>query len=563
MNSAREKNSSTIEKAVATAALFVLYQFVSSAEINYYLTLLFKYLFYFGALSTLWSLYGDFRWWRFTKSLEKPLGLEGTTRTPHVRDLIEAGLKTQNLDGQGFPLGEVDRTYLFFDGPGHIYVTAATNGGKTESSAAPALFALGVDRNIVVTAKGADLVHLCAHHRKAIGQDVIIIDPFGMCKDIDLPTHDFNEIGHLPDPAAKDSPELFEKSLVAAKRRIPDKPKSNASSDDIFGKVAQTLLNGSIAYFAHVEAETGELACNLPYIQRVFSSSDAEFQEFLRDMALCEKSGGAISAVAKNFQAKLERTPKFAESVLTEVQSALALYTKGTILGSRTEYSDFDPSVIKTGKVTIFIVIPPEKSETHGSYAGAIVDVLVDAAIEANMFEPRVTFLLDEFAKLSKSGPLPSILTCLFIGRSRGAQIAAYLQTGASLKALYGEEASAFTSQAEITIAFSIRDFNDAELYSKRSGKRAVMAQNYNLPEKATMQGEHQYSVGINERAVPIMRPEEFMQLPDFTAALFYKQNPVHVAKLISYRQVDPWVHQAGIDPGAPKLKPLPIKFRF
>jgi len=539
-----------------------MYKFAASADLHPYFTLAFKYLLYYGIACTLWSLFQDFWWWHRIRALNTPLGLEGTTHTPTVDDLIRAGLKTSNPDGQGFPLGAVESNYLYYDGPGHIYASAATNGGKTESSSAAALFALGVNRNVVVTAKGADLVHICAHHRKAIGQKVYIIDPFHQSKSSGLPIHEFNEIGHLPKLAAKGSPELIEKSLKSATTRIPDDPNSKSSNDRIFKDVARTLLKGFNAFFAHVEAETGELVCNYPYIQRVFSGSDSEFKSILNDMMLCDKSGGAIAAIAKNFNAKIERTPKFAESVLTEVQNALAIYTKGTILGERTEYSDFDPSVIKSERCTIFIVMPPEKSETHGSYAGAIIDVLLDAAIEANCFEPRVTFLLDEFANLSK-GPLPSILTALFIGRSRGTQVVIYVQTGSSLKARYGEEASAFTSQAEVTMAWAIRDYDDAELYSKRSGKRAVMAHNYNLPEKATGEGEHHYSLGVSERAVPIMRPEEFMQLPDFTAALFYKQQPVQVMNLISYRQVDPWVHQAGVDPGAPQTKHLPIKFRF
>jgi type IV secretory pathway TraG/TraD family ATPase VirD4 len=559
---ASERQSGTIEKVIATVALYVLFRVVQSAALHPYFTLIFEWMFYYGLACTVWALIKDFRWFLFMRRLERPLGLEGNVNAPHVKDLIKAGLKTRNVDGQGFPIGSVNGRYLWFDGQGHVYISAATNGGKTESSAVPALMSFGVDRNPVVTAKGADLVRICAAYRKALGQDVYIIDPFGICKDAGLSTHDFNEIGHLPKLAAIDSPELIEKALKSAMRRIPDDPNSK-SDNKIFSDVARILLNGAIAYFAHVEADMGELVCNLPHIQRVFSGSDREFQMFLSDMELCEKSGGAISAIAKNFKAKVERTPKFAESVLTEVQSALALYTKGTILGMRTEYSDFDPTVIKDSKCTIFIVLPPEKAETHGSYVGAVIDVFVEAAIEADSFEPRVTFLLDEFANLIKNGPLPSIITCLYIGRSRGAQLVIYVQTGASVKARYGDEASAFTSQAEVTMAWAIRDYQDAELYSKRSGNRAIMAHNYNLPEKSTGQGAHQYSQGVSEKAVPIMRPEEFMQLPDFTAALFYKQQPVQVVELISYRQVLPWARQAGVDPSAPKAKPLPIKFRF
>jgi hypothetical protein len=52
--------------------------------------------------------------------------------------------------------------------------------------------------------------------------------------------------------------------------------------------------------------------------------------------------------------------------------------------------------------------------------------------------------------------------------------------------------------------------------------------------------------------------------MPDFQAALFFKQLPAVMIDLVSYTQVLPWRNQAGSVPGAQaQTENLPIKFDF
>ncbi|WP_346894821.1 type IV secretory system conjugative DNA transfer family protein [uncultured Roseibium sp.] len=514
-----------------------------------------------GAFKTAQMLYRDWRAARVVLAMRMPLGIEGSTHVPTVNDLVVAGLMISNPDGQGFPLGAVDGRMLFYDGPGHISIRAATNAGKTESSAALACFALGKDRNLVVTAKGPELVYLAARHRMNIGQDVIIIDPFRLTKGSGLSTHDFNEIGHLVRYADQNSPELLDKARKIALLRIPEPPGASGENK-FFRDSAQSLLAGCMSYAACLEAETGELICNLPALRTRLCGSDEALESFLLEMSRCERYEGSIADTAKRFLGRLKRAPKTAEAILTEIENALALYDKGSVLGQRTEYSDFDPADIKKKPMTVFIVTDPGKSETHGSYAGAVIEVLMDMAIDADSFEPRVTFLLDEFANLSK-GPIPSVLPALFIGRSRGAQLISYVQDTMSYQSRYGDEASAFTTQSEVIMAWSIRSVKDAEEYSKRAGKRAVVTENYNLPDGGIRNYADRFSLSVSEKAIDLRRPDDFLQLADFKAVLFFKQQAPQFLDLVSYRMIEPWVHQAGTVPGAPPLNDLPITFKL
>lgn len=515
-----------------------------------------------GCLTTLMlmlvmrELYALFQLDRLDRQLRMPSGIAGRLEFPTAKDVAEMGLSFSNEDGDGIPLGGVGNRIVFYDGPGHLSFRAPTNAGKTESSAALICFALGKHRNIIATAKGAELAYLCGPHREAIGQKVLHVDPWRIMKPLGLPSHDFNPIGHLVRYAS--SPELLGKTRESMSIIQPE-PEGGGGDNRIFLTQSRDLLSAIAGYLAVREGDTGELCCNLPYMFRILNGSNEELQAFLREMKHCDLFEGSFRRAADRFLGKMERAGKTAESILTSAQDALQLYDPGGPLGKTTEYSDFDPRDLKNPKTptTIFLIIPPEKSHTYGSFIGLCLNSLIDTCIEADRFEPRVTVVADEFANISPHGPLPSIIPTLYVGRSRGVQLATYVQSTESYSR-YGKEAEAFSTQAECLIAWSIRGTKDAEEYSKRSGIRSEIGESVST---SLMEVDGKYSVSLSERGVPHFRPDEFLQLPDFTCVLFYRQHPPVELDLVSFRSVDGWHAHARPMPGAPPLKKIPLKY--
>lgn len=506
-------------------------------------------------------LYSAWQDEQFIGAAQTPTEIYGQTRKMTVPDAKAAGLKTSNRDGNGIPLGYVGHTPFFYDGPGHISVRAATNAGKTESHSANICFALGAHRNLICTAKGPELAVLAYNFRKNIlKQNVIIIDPWRMMAKFGLPSHDFNPIGHLVKLAESNDPELIDTAWRIAETLVPQ----NAKSDEAFFPVqAKDKIAWDIVYLAIREAETGELCCNLAFLYNIVCGSMADLQEFLYKMSLSDDFEGTVRRAAQRTLKRIEMSPKTAESIFSQAQNSLQIYAPATPLGKNTQYSDFDPHDLKNPDkpTSIFIVTPPDKMITYGPATGVMLEALTDICIKAHSFEPRVTIVADEFANISK-GPLPSILPTLYVGRSLGVQLITYVQDAASYKR-YGDEASAFTTQSEITMAWAIRSVKDAKEYSERSGQNSVMTENSNIPIHNPDHAQAKYSLGLSEKPVPVMRPDEFLQLPDFTAVLFYKQNPPMILNLLSYRMVRPWCDYAKPMPGAPKTSPLPIKFHL
>ncbi len=517
--------------------------------------------FYFAA-KTAWSLYEDWKWKRFFEAVEQPTGLYGGTEAVGLNELVRAGLKTDNLDGNGIPVGAIANQMLYYHGTGHLSYRAGTGGGKTASSVAPICFALGKHRNIVLLGKGKEPACLVAAYRRSIGQEVRIVDLGNQMGGTGFQTDHFNPVGHLVELADCNDPALIDEARKIAATLASDQKDSSSENSDFFKKQAKKWKTWLLVATAIMEATTGELCCNLPYIYTLACSGDKNFQSFLSKMQRLDEYEGTVKGAAKRILDKMKTSPKLFESVLSELENMLEIYDPASHLGKISVLSDFDPRDIKRKPMTIIVVTDPTKSGTHGIAAGLTLEVLTSIALQAQSFEPRLTILADEFANLSK-GTLPSMIPALFTGRSLGVQLITYVQDSSSFSR-YGDEASAFTTQPEIIMAWKCRSTKDAEIYSKLSGQISVMSENTNLPQGVESDANKSYSVGMSEKGIPRYRADDFLHMADFKAALFFKQLPAVMIDLVSYTQVLPWRDQAGTVPGAQEqTEELPIKFDF
>jgi type IV secretory pathway TraG/TraD family ATPase VirD4 len=542
---------------IAGSVFFLIYRTLAAIDGDLFYLWLFGGACAFCVLLALSSLVSSFKWDRALRDMTRPTGLYGPVEIPTAEDAEAMGLRLSNEDGDGIPLGGIGSKIIYYYGVSHISIRAATNAGKTESSSAPTCFSLGSHRNVIATAKGAELAYLCGPYRRdVLKQDIVIVDPWGQMKGSGLKTHDFNPIGHFPAYAAKRSPELLDKTRAMALQLL-EEPENGGGDNKIFMTMGRQILHGAAAFSAIEEAESGELVCNLPSVAAVLGAPDLELRSFLERMRRCELYGGSISRVASGFVDRLDRAPKFAESILSYAIGALDLYDAGGPLASCTQFSDFNPIDLKRKPMSVFFVTPPEKTLLYGRHIGLCLNTLIDLCIEADRFEPRVTVVGDEWAAL---GVLPSAATLLFQGRSRGVQLVSYVQDTESYMRYGKDVGSGFTTQAEVVEAWAIRSTKDAEEYSKRSGQRSVVTEGIGVPGAAKTEGQH--SLNLSEKGIPTFRPDEFLHLPDFTAAVFYKQNPPIIVDLVSYRAVDSWRKAAGKVPGAQPLQDLPIKYR-
>ena len=208
--------------------------------------------------------------------------------------------------------------------------------------------------------------------------------------------------------------------------------------------------------------------------------------------------------------------------------------------------------------MSIFIILPPEKSGLNDAFAALCLNSLCTTAIEVDSFYPQLSIIADEFENLCPSAPIAIIERVLKIGRTRGVRLFAFIQDQESLKARYGQISSMFFTNTSILLAMDIRSVDEAEEYSKRSGQRSVVRDSANVPE-----GNDGYSISLKEEGIPLLRPDEFNRMKKFTCALWKEANPPLILDMIHYKSVDPYVHQIDNVPNAPPEGSFPIKFKF
>lgn len=551
------QNTSPIAYALMAFISYLIYRFFVAIDASDFYLYLFGGVALINGLLVIKGLINAFTYWRMTKDLFKPAGTYGAVNPVTAKDVESLGLKFSNEDGNGIPLGADGENIIYWDGKGHMSVRAPTEGGKTASSASLICFALGKHRNIIATAKSEELALLCGQYRESLGQNIIYIDPYRLMKKHGITSHDFNPVGYLVRFADQGDDKLFDKAMGFAYSALPD-PENN-NSDPIFKSQGRAILSTILGYLAYLESSTGELCCNLPYLRRIIGGSQDSLLKLLNDMKFETAFDGAFAIGAGRLLSLFQHGKKSAMSFLIEAQDALQIYATGA-LSRNTEYSDFNVYDLKNKDTptSVFIILPADLMISHGKFAGHCLNAMIDVCMMSESFLPRTTIIADEFASL---GVVASIVPLIFQGRSYGIQLISYVQDSSSYS-LYGKNASIFDTNSEIIMAWGIRSTKDAEQYSKKAGQLSIIAPTNNMPFELDASNKDKTTQGLAEKGIAHFRSDEFLHMPQYQAALFYKNNPCLMIDLVSYQMVDPWVHQAGIVPNAPKGDKLPIKYK-
>ncbi len=186
-------------------------------------------------------------------SLRKAVGTYGSTDRFNALSPEEMGLSTSNEDGNGIPLGAKHGArkseIIYYDGDGHGINISSTGGGKTSSGSVLFCLGLGAHRNLITTAKGADLAFASYYKRTSLGQNVICINPNKLLCEHGLPAHNFNPVGHFPKLAENSDPNLILKAQEVALVLLPES-KKGGGDNAIFRQMARSIIQWCLIYLA-------------------------------------------------------------------------------------------------------------------------------------------------------------------------------------------------------------------------------------------------------------------------------------------------------------------------
>lgn len=406
------------------------------------------------------------------------------------------------LDGsRGVVLGQRKNGDLVrFDGDGHIMVFAPTGAGKGIGFVQPNL-AEYRGSMVVLDPKGENAI-VSARHRQKIGQDVIILDPFGVTG---LEGRTYNPLSALTYADSATVGPWIECLAEALLKEQGDK-------DQHWVMGARKFLVFLMWWMvAHEPPENRNL---VRLFELVHSGHD-----LLGKMATVMNEGRSpdpevarlCRALGAWFLGRQEREFSYFESICINQLGWVGDFVWKDVLSGKPS----PPPQLKTKPTTIYLVLPFHRLDRYQGWLRLMVADLITALYDTpgSPSEP-VLFLLDEaFAGL---GRMDFLFNAAAAVRGAGARLAFVYQDVAQVEKLYRDAWQSLIANSGATLFWSVNDLKAADFLSRRCGSRTVP-----VPNSPT---------GIAE---PLLRVEQAMQLPrDEIVALFRSSSPARFGLL-------------------------------
>jgi type IV secretion system protein VirD4 len=368
----------------------------------------------------------------------------------------------------------------------HLLSISPTGGGKGATSIIPNLLHYS-GSVFVIDPKGENAMRTYSR-RKALNGAVYVLDPFAVTP---FPSASFNPLADIPlNPDGITQAERLADSLI-----LPEKGGENRYFSDEARAALKALILHVRTYPEYEGArhlgKVNELAS---YPRRLFGTPDEK-----GEMQFNAGYEGLVKRLAARIALKAEREYS---SVMATVQSNLSQFLDDPRIVECLSSSSFSFKMLKTGKASVFLVLPPHYLETFNRWLRLMVstalDQLLEGMSEATKPDPPVLFILDEFAHLGK---LESVQTAYGVARGAGIKIWAFLQSLSQLDELYGQHGrETFIANSGAIEIFNMNDNHGLEYFSKRAGEEYVRVESVQVAESETQsKGASSVSSGITK----------------------------------------------------------------
>lgn len=378
---------------------------------------------------------------RTTRTRKKPVeaAVQGK---PEAMDLLLGWKSDDNRRGpMGFGAPRPQEAAIEGESPilygedRHLVTIAPTGAGKGRSVIIPNL--LRFEGSVIVIDPKGETWHVTHRRRKEMGQEVRLLDPFGAIgkKTDSLNPFDlFNRPGALLDA---DSEMLA--SLLAGDVGFHKEP--------FWDNWGRSLMSGVIAAVAETAPKSER---HFGRVRELLMSDDAVY-----NLAALIESHDHLNRLSKqNISSFLPITEQTRSGILSTTQSYLKVVNSDSALRSLSKSTINLDAVRRGDPMTIYIVIPPDKLESHGALLRLWVGALMLTVMGRKRRPKRSTlFMLDECAQLGEFGPLRQSMTLL---RGYGLQVWPFFQDLSQLQRLYPKDWRTIFNNAGVFQLFGV-----------------------------------------------------------------------------------------------------------
>jgi type IV secretion system protein VirD4 len=381
-----------------------------------------------------------------------------------------------------------NRLPLVYEGDGPICCIAPTGAGKGRDFLVPVLLTWP-GSVICIDIKG-ELHAVTARARRALGQRVAVLDPFGVTGaqgDRMNPFDLFDLDGSILDCDAE-----MLAAQVAAGHEFTTEP--------FWTDTASGLISGLIAHIA--TAHTRETR-NLTALRSYLYSDDLSYQL-------------AVLLDAKKYRSEFVRDEfvgflhHCAERTRDSVLSTATTYVKAlgsTPVAKALETSTIDLADVIAGRpLSIYIVIPPGKLKSHRALTRLWVSTLLTAVMSRKAIpERRTLFVLDEAAQLGAG--FEPLLTAATLLRGYGLQLVTCWQDVSQIKSRYPADWQSILNNAGVLLMFGIGHYAAARESAELIGMP---------PHELTKLGEEDAALSVRGEGTRTIRRLNYLRDPLF-----------------------------------------------
>ena len=450
-------------------------------------------------------------------------GLLGDSRLADTVDIAAADMHNT----QGLFLGAYKGRMLFFNGEGPLLTYLRTGGGKGVCYLLTNL-AHSRDRSlIVVDVKDGQNLFASGAHREALGQKVIVLDPFGISG---CPNVRINPLQRLIDIIERGE-EIDTQADEIAQILLPANPKDGENS--WVRKGALRLLALRMEYLVRFEPEL----CTLSGLWCFVNSGREDLDIAFAMMKTCGNDG--IEQRAHSLHTTMQDAERQWEAYKSDCIEAVAPFEPGKTFARATEKNELDFGRLKHEKHTVYIVVPSEKI----GVAAPWISLIINHAIEEIAKETGplwTTFFLDEFPQLP---PAPAIMKALRLYRGKNIQLFFFAQGRYSMRARWSEDSvKEFEDQAAVMTFGYVQDRDLVRDIGVWSGTASVLLKNDSYSGGAVEAANS----GLNESKRDLLQPEDiYRSTIDGRQIIKIRTLPyLLVADVVPYYTVNPWKYQ-------------------
>ena len=456
--------------------------------------------------------------------------LAGPTKWQAVRCLLSRRIPSALACRLAFAglFGKADRGLIRVKDYVHLLTCAPAGAGKSVAAIIPNLLS-HLGSAVVLDPKGELYEKTAEHRRTRLGHRIVRLDPFGVAGPAEtadtLSPPDFIDQN---DPGFLDEVRSLADMLVVRTGNEPD-PHWNDS--------AVLVLAAFISFVCGCEPDVSNR--NLGLVRDLVSSRLA-FTESIAAMRTVKDFGGVVAKFGELLGWFVDRE---LGSVMSSVNRHTAWMDSPAVAASLSR-SSFDPRWLRAGRVTVYLILPHDKLTTLAPLMRCWLGTILRVATKHGASERNpVLFIVDEAAHLGRMQAIQDALTLL---RGYGIRMWLFFQSLDQLKVCYGEHAPVMLDNLSTQQFFGINSFDTADHLSQRLGDATILVESINRGtstsrpiRSGTAEGagnvttSESYNVGPQGRR--LIRPEEWLVLPESVGIVFHKNLPPIATELVRH----------------------------